>query len=160
MFTYHANEKTVQSIVEEYLENIPVEMQSDPMLCLKESDFETLGYVVYSIERNQYLSPLKENNMPLFHGLLAWAKRFEILGEATSIATLLWEVLENPNIGFTIFKLVSNEGAVAATNKAQKKAMKKKPKFTGEERSTPVITLLSPIWSNYPFEGGRPMDFV
>lgn len=160
MFAYHANEKTVQSIVDEYLETIPVEMQSDPMLCLRESDFEALGYVVYWIERDQYLSPLKENNMPLFHGLLTWSKRFEMRGDATSIATLLLQMSHNPNTGFKVFKLVSNETAVVATIEAQRKALKKKPKFTGEEHPTPFVILLSPVWSNYPFEGGRPMDSV
>lgn len=160
MFAYHANEKTVQSIVDEYLETIPVEMQSDPMLCLKESDFEAVGYVVYWIEQDQFFTPIKENNMPLFHELLTWAKRFEMRSDATCIATLLLLMKDTLNTGFKVFKLVSNENAVATTSEAQKNAMKKKPKFTGEEQPTPVITLLSPIWSNYPFEGGIPMDFV
>lgn len=160
MFVFHADEKPIQSMIDEYLENIPVENKSDSMLNLRESDFTAFGYVVYWIERDQFLTPIRENNACLFHELIAWAKRFERRDDATSIAMLLLQMGVTLNTGFKVFKLISNEVSVAATSEAQKNTANKKPEFTGADQSPQYVILLSPIWSNRPFDGGKQVEHV
>lgn len=159
MFAYLAEEMSIQSMIDEYLEANAEKIDPESKLHFGVDDFQSVGYVVYWVEQDRYLTPLKDNNSCLFHGLPSWAKLYESQSDATGIAMLLLNTGVILNSGLKVLKAISNEAAVTAANNQKKTTAIKKRKFTGVDDSHKFVMILSPVWSNYPFDGSREENF-
>lgn len=152
MLEFDAVEKSTQFMIDCFIEGSAEEIEPKSKIYLSENHFETTGYVIYWMEREQFLTPLIEDRTNLFHGLITWAKQYKTLEDAKGVAMLLLQSGAVINTGFKIFKVVTNEAAVIAAEKELKSNTKKKRKFTGENDSPKYVMLLSPVWSNFPFD--------
>ena len=104
MYSYQVNEPSIQSMVDEYLNE-----EAELTLHCGVDDFKTLGYVVYWIEEDKYLTPYIDNESCLFHGLATWAKTYASKDDARGVAMLLSNSGRTLNSGFRVLKAITNE---------------------------------------------------
>lgn len=159
MYSYQVNEPSIQSMVDEYLNEEAENLEPELTLHCGADDFKTLGYVVYWIEEDKYLTPYIDNDSCLFHGLATWAKTYASKADARGVAMLLSNSGRTLNSGFRVLKAITNEGAVKAANNLMKTTAVKKKKFTGVDDSYKYLILLSPVWSNFPFSDSLEVAF-
>lgn len=92
MIGFYTEEKTTQAMIDEFYEKLSEEGKSrlSPTLQnLTESDFTLMGYVIYWINEDKFLTLNKDPSIYEFHPIQEWARRFKELNHATSIASLL-----------------------------------------------------------------------
>lgn len=130
MTGFYAEEKTIQAMIDEFsskfTEKEKSKLSSD-FLDLKESDFEMLGYVVYYVDEDQFLTKNDKPKHPddlEFNGMQEWAKEFETPQQAIAIAK---SITDNHDVEMQVCKHISG--------------------INGK-----YLSLFNPVWSNKPMD--------